>query len=105
LVPGHLDVTGTDRTQVIRASEVVSADLPGDLAAAASRLLRRLASDVVAQVVKPGKRSRFFHAIPAPGLQNLHTVVSRFPPSLGFPSEARHSGSARLVRSLGACRE
>jgi hypothetical protein len=54
----QLDVTGTDRairTQVIRASEAVSAELPGDLAAAAGRLLRRLASDVVAQIAKPGE--------------------------------------------------
>jgi hypothetical protein len=54
----QLDVTGADRairTQVIRASEVVSAELPGDLAAAAGRLLRRLASDVVAQIAKPGQ--------------------------------------------------
>jgi hypothetical protein len=38
---------------VIGANDVVSADLPGDLAAAAGRLPRRLASDVVAQVAKP----------------------------------------------------
>lgn len=54
----QLDVTGTDRairTQVIRASEAVSAELPGDLAAAAGRLLRRLASDVAAQIPGPGR--------------------------------------------------
>jgi hypothetical protein len=41
-------VTGTDgvvHTQVVRSSEPVSAELPGDLAAAAGRLLRRLASE------------------------------------------------------------
>jgi len=32
------------RTKVVRASEPVSAELPGDLAAAAGRLLRRLSS-------------------------------------------------------------
>ena len=44
----EFQITGTDRvvhTQVVRASEPVSAELPGDLAAAAGRLLRRLASD------------------------------------------------------------
>jgi hypothetical protein len=47
-----LDVTTPDRsvgTTVIRADEAVSADLPGDLAAASGRLLQRLASDVVAR--------------------------------------------------------
>ena len=41
-------VTGPDRiihTHVVRASEPVSADLPGDLAVASGRLLRRLASE------------------------------------------------------------
>ena len=45
--------TRTDRgvqTYVVRASEPVSADLPGDLAAVAGRLLRRLASDGLTQL-------------------------------------------------------
>ena len=49
----EFQVTGTDRvvhTQVVRSSEPVSAELPGDLAAAAGRLLRRLASDGLAYV-------------------------------------------------------
>jgi hypothetical protein len=44
----RLRFTRTDHvvnTQVVQASEAVSADLPGDLAAAAGRLLRRLAND------------------------------------------------------------
>ena len=44
----EFQVTGTDRevhTKVVRASEPVSSELPGDLAAAAGRLLRRLASE------------------------------------------------------------
>lgn len=44
----EFQITGTDRvvhTQVARASEPVSAELPGDLAAVAGRLLRRLASE------------------------------------------------------------
>jgi hypothetical protein len=44
----EFQVTGIDRvvhTQVARASEPVSAELPGDLAAVAGRLLRRLASE------------------------------------------------------------
>lgn len=44
----EFEVTGTDRvvhTQVVRASESVSAELPGDLAASAGHLLRRLASE------------------------------------------------------------
>ena len=44
----EFQITGTDRvvhTQVVRASEPVSAELPGDLAASAGRLLRRLASE------------------------------------------------------------
>lgn len=44
----EFQVTGTDRevhTKVVRTSEPVSAELPGDLAAAAGRLLRHLASE------------------------------------------------------------
>lgn len=44
----EFQVTGSDRiiqTHVVRASERVSADLPGDLAVASGRLLRRLASE------------------------------------------------------------
>jgi hypothetical protein len=37
-------------TNVVRASEPVSAQLPGDLAAAAGRLLRRLASEGLQRV-------------------------------------------------------
>ena len=49
-------VTRTDHvvdTQVVQASEAVSADLPGDLAAAAGRLLRRLALDGLTRVASP----------------------------------------------------
>ena len=49
----EFQITGTDRvvhTQVARASEPVSAELPGDLAAVAGRLLRRLASDGLTRV-------------------------------------------------------
>ena len=49
----EFEVTGTDRvvhTQVVRSSEPVSAELPGDLAAAAGRLLHRLASEGLACV-------------------------------------------------------
>jgi hypothetical protein len=49
-----VDVMMPDRsvgTTVLRADEAVSADLPGDLAAASGRLLHRLASDVVALAV------------------------------------------------------
>jgi len=49
----EFQVTGTDRvvhTQVVRTSEPVSAELPGDLAAVAGRLLRRLASEGLACV-------------------------------------------------------
>jgi hypothetical protein len=44
----EFEITGTDRalrTRLVRASEPVSAELPGDLAVAAGRLLRRLASE------------------------------------------------------------
>ena len=44
----EFQITSTDRvihTQVVRSSEPVSAELPGDLAASAGRLLRRLASE------------------------------------------------------------
>ena len=50
----EFQVTRTDRvvhTQVVRSSENVSAELPGDLALAAGRLLRRLASEGLASVV------------------------------------------------------
>ena len=49
----EFQVTGADRevhTKVVHASEPVSAELPGDLAAAAGRLLRRLASDGMAVI-------------------------------------------------------
>jgi hypothetical protein len=44
----EFQITGPDRkvqTQVVQSSEPVSAELPGDLATAAGRLLRRLASE------------------------------------------------------------
>ena len=44
----EFEMTGTDRvihTQVVRGSESVSGELPGDLAEAAGRLMRRLASE------------------------------------------------------------
>ena len=40
-------------TQVARASEPVSAELPGDLAVVAGRLLRRLASEGLTCVSNP----------------------------------------------------
>lgn len=49
----EFQVTGTDRvvdTEIVRASEPVSAELPGDLAVAAGRLLRRLASEGLSYV-------------------------------------------------------
>jgi len=49
----EFQVTRTDhvvQTQVVQASENVSADLPGDLAAAAGRLLRRLALEGLMRV-------------------------------------------------------
>jgi hypothetical protein len=49
----EFQVTGTDRvvyTKIVRASEPVSAELPGDLAVAAGRLLRRLASEGLSYV-------------------------------------------------------
>jgi hypothetical protein len=51
----EFQITGIDRvvqTQVVRGSEPVSDVLPGDLAAAAGRLLRRLASEGLARVVR-----------------------------------------------------
>ena len=47
----EFQVTGPDRvvhTQVVHSSEPVTGELPGDLAAAAGRLLRRLASEGLA---------------------------------------------------------
>jgi hypothetical protein len=49
----EFQVTGTNRvvhTQVVRASEPVSGELPGNLAAAAGRLLRHLASEGLMRV-------------------------------------------------------
>jgi uncharacterized lipoprotein YmbA len=51
----ELQLTGSDHvvhTQVVRASEPVSAELPGDLAAAAGRLLRGLASEGITRMVR-----------------------------------------------------
>jgi hypothetical protein len=52
----EFQVTGTDRvvhTQVVKDSEPVAAELPGDLAAAAGRLLRRLASEGLKLAANP----------------------------------------------------
>ena len=49
----EFQVTNTDRvvyTRVVRDSEMVSADLPGDLSNAAGRLLHRLASQGLALI-------------------------------------------------------
>jgi hypothetical protein len=49
----ELQLTGVDRairTEVIRASEPVTPELPGDLADAAGRLLQRLATDSLARL-------------------------------------------------------
>ena len=51
----ELSVTAADRTvrtQIIRKSEPVSADLPGNLAAAAGRLLQSLASEILARAIQ-----------------------------------------------------
>jgi hypothetical protein len=51
----ELSVTAADRsvrTQMIRRSEPVSAELPGNLAAAAGRLLQGLASESLAQGIQ-----------------------------------------------------
>lgn len=53
----EVEFTRTDRTvqsEIIRAEEPVGADLPGDLSAAAGRLLERLASDCLARVTRKG---------------------------------------------------
>ena len=50
----EFQITATDRIihrYVVRASEPVSADLPGDLAVASGRLLRRLASEGLQRVI------------------------------------------------------
>src|SRR6516164_10863237 len=50
----EFQTTGTDRlilTQIVRGSESVSGELPGDLAAAAGRLMRRLASEGLNRIV------------------------------------------------------
>ena len=49
----EFQVTRTDhvvQTQIVQSSEAVSADLPGDLAVAAGRLLRRLALEGLMRV-------------------------------------------------------
>jgi hypothetical protein len=51
----ELVVTGSDRTvhdYVVRGNEPVSAELPGDLAAASGRLLQRLASASLTRVIQ-----------------------------------------------------
>ena len=53
----EVKVTSPDRAvrfEIIRAEEPVSADLPGDLAAAAGRLLGRLASDCLSRLRREG---------------------------------------------------
>jgi hypothetical protein len=53
----EVEVTTADRavhSEIVRAEEAVSADLPGDLAAAAGRLLSRLAADSLSRVTRAG---------------------------------------------------
>jgi hypothetical protein len=53
----EVQLTSTDRavhSEIIRAEEPIAADLPGDLAAAAGRLLGRLATDCLARVMQQG---------------------------------------------------
>jgi len=53
----EVQVTTTDRavhSEIIRAEEPIAADLPGDLAAAAGRLLGRLATDCLSRVTRLG---------------------------------------------------
>jgi hypothetical protein len=53
----EVQVTTTDRavhSEIIRAEEPIAADLPGDLAAAAGRLLGRLATDCLSRVMRQG---------------------------------------------------
>ena len=53
----EVQVTTTDRavhSEIIRAAEPIAADLPGDLAAAAGRLLGRLATDSLSRVIRQG---------------------------------------------------
>jgi hypothetical protein len=52
----EVEVTTADRavhSSIVRAEEAVSADLPGDLAAAAGRLLARLAAESLSRVARP----------------------------------------------------
>ena len=51
----EIQVTTTDRvvhSEIIRAEEPIAADLPGDLAAAAGRLLGRLATDCLSVAMR-----------------------------------------------------
>jgi len=53
----EVQVTTTDRvvhSEIIRAEEPIAADLPGDLAAAAGRLLGRLAAECLSRVMHDG---------------------------------------------------
>jgi hypothetical protein len=53
----EVQVTTTDRSihsAIIRAEEPIAADLPGDLAVAAGRLLGRLATDCLSRVMQRG---------------------------------------------------
>jgi len=55
----EFEFTGTDRavrTHVVRGREPISAELPGDLSAAAGRLLRRLALEGLTRVAGDGKQ-------------------------------------------------
>jgi hypothetical protein len=57
----ELVVTGSDRTvhaHVVRGNEPVSSELPGDLAAAAGRLLQRLASACITRVIQSAGGSK-----------------------------------------------
>jgi len=53
----EVEVTTPDRaihSEMVRAEEAISADLPGDLSVAAGRLLGHLASDCLSRVMRQG---------------------------------------------------
>ena len=73
--------TGADRTvhsQIVRASEPVSAELPGNLAAAAGTLLRRLASEGITRTA----RSAMTGVVPFDSEVHFFTAFCTSPPTV-----------------------
>ena len=98
----EFQITGTDRvvdTQVVRSSEPVSAELPGDLAAAAGRLLRHLASEGLRAAQANDKQARDHDRIRTEiGLPRDAAAGPKIPPA--YPTNLSNVAVSRIHRAI-----